>query len=205
MVHSSEIPVNSLARHAWKNSARVIFLIMLFAVTVFTSCENKRSEIDALKTGSIGVETAKNVTIIYAIGDKTKSKITAPVMLRHVENNPFIEFPHRIHADFFDDSLQVESRLNARYAKYNENESKVFLRDSVVVIFNYLGDTLFCQELFWDRMKTGHEFYTDKPVRIRTSTQIIDGDGLDASQDFKSRHVVNARGYVRVPDEEFPE
>ena len=50
------------------------------------------------------------------------------------------------------------------------------------------GDTLYCDELWWDRNRTGNEFYTDKPVRIRTKTQIINGTGMEASQDFKNWH-----------------
>ncbi|HRP17504.1 MAG TPA: LPS export ABC transporter periplasmic protein LptC, partial [Ginsengibacter sp.] len=116
---------------------------------------------------------------------------------------PFLEFPNTLNAVFFNDSLQIESHLSANYARYFESESRVFLRDSVVV-FNTVGDTLFCQELYWDRRKTGHEFYTDKPVRIRTTTQIIDGDGLDAPQDFKSWHVINSRGIIRLPATDLP-
>ncbi len=167
------------------------------------SCENKRSDIESLSKKKTGIETAREVTILYTIGARTKSRITAPVMLRHVTSNPFIEFPNTLHSDFFDDRLKVESQLSAHYAKYFENESKVYLKDSVVV-FNTLGDTLFCRELYWDRKLTGHEFYTDKPVRIRTATHIIDGDGLDAPQDFKSWHVINGRGFVRVPESELP-
>lgn len=182
----------------------ITLIVISFWMLLFSSCENSRSDLANLTKQSIGIETAKDVTIIYAIGSKTKSRITAPLMLRHVETTPYIEFTQHIHADFFDDSLRVESQLNAHYAKYFERESKVFLRDSVVV-FNNKGDTLFCRELFWDRNKPGQEFFTDKPVRIRTPTHILDGDGLDAPQNFKSWHLVNGRGIVRVPTEDLPE
>ena len=168
------------------------------------SCENSPDQIAALTKKEIGVEEAKNVNIIYSLGDKTKAKLTAPYMLRHEESAPYIEFTKTLHADFYDDSLRIESRLNAHYGKYMETESKVYLRDSVVV-FNTKGDTLYCNELYWDRSKTGKEFYTDKPVRIRTPSQIIDGDGLDAPQDFKSWHIINGRGFVRVSSAEFPQ
>ncbi|MCO6496845.1 MAG: LPS export ABC transporter periplasmic protein LptC [Chitinophagaceae bacterium] len=167
------------------------------------SCKNTREEIAEVTEPRIGVETANDVTIVYSIGPHTKAKITAPVMLRHLEANTFLEFPNTLSAIFYNDSLQVESRLTAHYAQYFENESRVFLRDSVVV-YNNVGDTLFCNELYWDRYKTGHEFYTDKPVRIRTLTHIIDGDGLDAPQDFKSWHVVNSRGIIRLPAGDLP-
>lgn len=169
------------------------------------SCENSLKDLEQFSgEKKIGVEEAKGVTILYSIGQKTSAKLSAPLMLRHQEAIPFIEFTKTIHADFFDDSLRIESKMDAHYAKYLESESKVFLKDSVVV-FNVKGDTLYCRELYWDRNRPGSEFYTDKPVRIRTPTHIIDGDGLDAPQDFKSWHIINGRGIVRVPSSEFPQ
>jgi len=169
-----------------------------------SSCENSLEDINNITSKRNGVEVAKDVKILYSIGNETKSRITAPLMLRHQEAVPYIEFTKTIHADFFDDSLRVESKLDAHYAKYLETESKVFLKDSVVVI-NTKGDTLYCNELYWDRRRTGQEFYTDKPVRIRTPTEILDGDGLDAPQDFHNWHLINGRGIVRVSSSEFPQ
>lgn len=169
-----------------------------------SSCENSLEQLKQFSDKRSGIEEAKGVKILYTIGEKTTARITAPLMLRHQEAIPFIEFTKTIHADFFDDTLHVESKMDAHYARYTESESKVFLRDSVVV-FNVKGDTLYCNELYWDRNRKGHEFYTDKPVRIRTKTQIIDGDGLDAPQDFKSWHIINGRGIVRVSSSEFPD
>ncbi len=182
------------------------FIATAFLTSCFfiSSCENSLDQLNQFTTKRTGVEEAKGVKIIYAIGDKTSARITAPLMLRHQETIPFIEFTKTIHADFFNDSLQITSKMDAHYAKYTETESKVFLKDSVVV-FNNKGDTLYCTELYWDRNLPGHEFYTNKPVRIRTKTQIIDGDGLDAPQDFGSWHIINGRGFVRVPASEFPE
>ncbi len=189
------------------NNNQTLYLIktaLIISCFFISSCENSLEQLNQFSNKKTGVEIAKGVKILYTIGDKTTAKITAPLMLRHQEAIPFIEFTKTIHADFFDDSLRTESKLDAHYARYTESESKVFLKDSVVV-FNIKGDTLFCNELYWDRNKPGHEFYTDKPVRIRTKTQIIDGDGLDAPQDFKSWHIVNGRGIVRVSSSEFPE
>ena len=168
------------------------------------SCENSLQDLNQFTEKKVGIEEAKDVTIVYSLGDKTKAKLIAPYMLRHQEMAPYIEFTKTLHTDFFDDSLRIESKMNAHYGKYMEEESKVYLRDSVVV-FNVKGDTLYCNELYWDRSKTGKEFYTDKPVRIRTPSQIIDGDGLDAPQDFKSWHIINGRGFVRISSSEFPQ
>ncbi|MEO6539529.1 MAG: LPS export ABC transporter periplasmic protein LptC, partial [Ferruginibacter sp.] len=117
---------------------------------------------------------------------------------------PYVEFPKALHVDFFNEKGEVESRLDARYGKYFELESKVFLRDSVKVI-NVLGDTLYCDELWWDRSRKGNEFYTDKPVRIRRKMEIINGTGMQAAQDFKNWVILNpSQGIMRIPNSKFP-
>ena len=184
-----------------KKKLKAALILCCFFVV---ACENTDADLQKFSPNkAIAVEEAKEVKIIYTLGEKTSARLIAPLMLRHQTSTPYLEFTKGVHADFFDDSLKIESKLDARYAKYTESESKVFLRDSVVV-FNILGDTLFCEELYWDRNIPGREFYTDKPVRIRTPTHIIDGDGLDAPQNFQSPHIINARGIVRVPAGEFP-
>ena len=151
----------------------------------------------------MGVEEGKGIRIIYSVGGKTKSLLTSPLMLRYQDTIPYTEFPKSLHADFFDDSLQIESRLDARYGRYMETESKVYLKDSVRLL-NRNGDTLYCNELYWDRNRIGKEFYTDKPVRIRTKTQIIDGTCLEAPQDFSGWKICNPKGFVKVPASDFP-
>ena len=187
-------------------SDRTKFLAALITGCFFiAACENSYEDIRQATSKRIGVEEAKEVTINYSINGKTKARITAPVMLRYQDTIPYTEFPKTIHADFYGDtSLVVESWLDARYGRYMESEDKVFLKDSVRVINHNTGDTLYCNELYWDRSKRDKEFYTDKPVRIRTRTHIIDGRGLEAPQNFKDWHIIEPRGFVKVPESQFP-
>ena len=178
--------------------------VLLAGCFFIAACENTQQQIDALTSRRIGVEEGKGITINYSVGGKTKAKLTAPLMLRYQDTVPYIEFPKTIHADFFDDTLGIESKLDARYGRYMETESKVFLRDSVR-LFNRNGDTLYCNELYWDRNRIGREFYTDKPVRIRTKTKIIDGTALEAPQDFRGWKISNPKGLLKVPASEMPQ
>lgn len=169
------------------------------------SCENSEKQLKELTAHRIGVEEGKGISINYSIGGKTKAKLTAPLMLRYQDTVPYIEFPKTIHADFYGDSLTIESKLDALYGRYMETESKVFLKDSVR-LFNIKGDTLYTDELYWDRNRIGREFYTDKPVRIRTKTHIINGTGFESSQDFTNQIVRNpTNSLVRVPSSQFPQ
>jgi LPS export ABC transporter protein LptC len=170
------------------------------------SCENDINVINEFNAKKTGVEEAKKVIVHYSINGRRKAILTSPLMYRVQDTVPYVEFPKTIHVDFYNgiNNDSIESRLDARYAKYKETQSKVFLKDSVVVI-NVLGDTLYCDELYWDIKRTGTEFYTDKPVRIRTRTEIINGIGMEASQDFKGHHIKQVTGIIKVPASEFPD
>lgn len=183
----------------YKNIIAVLSLGCFF----LCSCENKLADVEAINTKGIGKDEAKKVVIHYTINGKRKAILTGPIMYRVQDTVTYVEFPKGMHVDFYGLSDSVESKMDARYAKYKDSQSKMFLKDSVRVI-NVLGDTLYCDELYWDRSITGAEFFTDKPVRIRRKTQIIDGVGMDAKQDFTEWHIVHPKGFVKVSNAEFP-
>ena len=127
-------------------------------------------------------------------------------MLRVQDTMPYVEFPQTLHVDFYNDEEKIESYLDARYAKYNESQSRILLKDSVRFIGLKNGDTLICDELYWDRNRPVYQFYTDKPVQIRTKMQTIFGTGFETSQDFKDKHVINpTNSIIKVPSSQFPE
>ncbi|MEP7079175.1 MAG: hypothetical protein ABI784_00530, partial [Ginsengibacter sp.] len=76
--------------------------VLIFFVIIFctSSCENSKQQLNQFSAKKISIEQAKGVSILYTTGEKTTARITAPLMLRHQEANPFIEFTQSIHADF---------------------------------------------------------------------------------------------------------
>ncbi|MBK7884968.1 MAG: LPS export ABC transporter periplasmic protein LptC [Chitinophagaceae bacterium] len=178
---------------------------MFSVLILFTGCEADEAEVKNLTARKPGVEEGKNVNIIYTISGKAKAKLTSPLMYRVKDTIAYVEFPKKIHVDFFIDTGKVESTLDALYAKYNESESKIFLRDSVRFIGLTNGDTLYCSELYWDRYRPTYQFYTDKKVQIRTKTHIIDGVGFETNQDFTDKIIKNiTNSYIKVPAADFP-
>jgi LPS export ABC transporter protein LptC len=174
-------------------------------IILLASCGNSEKELNEYNSKSLGIEEIKNADINYTLGGKAKAKLLSPLMLRVQEASPYVEFPKKLHVDFFNENGTVDSRLDAKYGKYFESESKVFLQDSVRVI-NILGDTLYCDELWWDRSRTGREFYTEKPVRIRKKMEVINGTGMEAAQDFKNWVILNpTQGLMKIPASQFPE
>jgi len=148
------------------------------------SCENDVDAVKALGARVGGIDVGKDVAIYISNDGKLGAKLTAPLMNRYlVDSSKMIEFPLSIHVDFYKDSNQIESQLSAKYAKYKEAENIVFLKEDVI-IFNTLGDTLWCKEMYWDQ-NTG-KFYTEKDVVVKQHNPLakIYGKGLEANQNL---------------------
>mgnify|MGYP001002003662 CR=1 FL=1 len=168
-------------------------------------CGNSDAEINALTEKKVFVEEAKKVEGFMSQNGKMKAKLVAPEMnyyqVTGYPDTSYYEFPKSLHVDFYNDSLELESKLDALYGKYRSGEKKVFLRDSIVVINMLNGDTLYCDELWWDQQK--ESFFTDKKVRIRTKTQVLDGIGMDARQDFTEWSLHKPVGDIKFRNDEF--
>lgn len=192
---------------SFRGHRRIISFVTTLTVAIFfTGCENDPEVVKNLNSKNLGVEEGINVDINYTLAGKAKAKLLSPLMLRVQDTVPYVEFPKTLHVNFYNDSAKVESLLDAKYGKYMESQSRVLLRDSIRFIGLKNGDTLYCEELFWDRNRPVYQFYTNKPVQIRTKTQVIYGeDGFETNQDFSDKvvkRVVNS--IIRVPTSQFP-
>lgn len=168
-----------------------------------TACENSDQEIKAFTEKKIGVDEAQNIETYFSQAGKMRAKLSAPVMFRYQDTLPRVEFPQSLHVDFYNDSLMIESNLDALYGRYIEGQKKMLLRDSVVVVQRFNQDTLRCEELWWDQNK--EIFFTDKPIRItKKDGTILPGKGLEASQDFRDIKIFNpSQGILPIPESEF--
>jgi len=181
----------------------IIQAAILCSCLFFCSCENDEKTLKEWTEKKVMVEEADHITSLLSQEGKLKARLTAPLMLRYNADTTYTEFPKSLHVDFYNDSTQVESQLNALYGKYLESSNKVFLRDSVIV-FNVKGDTLRTPELWWDQNKK--IFYTDKLVRIHTKDKhIYGGRGLEAGQDFSWYIIKQPTGTVLMPEDMVPQ
>ena len=153
------------------------------------ACENNVNEVQALSTRIGGIDVGKDVSIFISTDGKMTAKLMAPLMRKYLlDSGRMVEFPNTIKVDFYKDSLHIESKLSADYANYKETENKVFLKDNVIV-YNVLGDTLWCKEMIWDQVT--NKFTTDKDVIVKQHNPIakIYGKGFEANQDLSDIHI----------------
>lgn len=164
------------------------------------SCENDPQVVDRFFDKRVAVEEGFGVDSYLSQGGKVRARLRSPYMKRYMADSPYVEFPRTLHVDFLNDSTQqVESIMDAHYARHMEYQRKVILRDSVVVINLVKGDTLRTDELWWDQNE--QQFYTDKPVRIYQKTGFTYGrSGMQAKQDFSEWWILGSSGQRQVAD-----
>jgi LPS export ABC transporter protein LptC len=76
-----------------------------------------------------------------------------------------------------------------------EHNKNVIIRDSIVII-NQKGEQLKTEELVWNEQL--RKFFTNKPVQIKTASQMIYGNGLEANEDFSYYQITQIKGIVNL-------
>ncbi|MBS1781762.1 MAG: LPS export ABC transporter periplasmic protein LptC [Bacteroidetes bacterium] len=176
--------------------------LLLFTGFLF-SCKNKTSEINELLAKSVFAEDkADEVVIIFSEDGKVKGRLFATQFIINEQAKPsFMDARKGLRIESFDDSTNLQSTLTAKYARYYPQQGNILIRDSIIVV-NKKGERLQTEELVWnDKLK---KFYTGKPVTIKTNTQTMYGDGLEANQDFTWYQITNIKGVMQVNKTEIP-
>jgi LPS export ABC transporter protein LptC len=181
------INANMINTLLYKNTKLAVAL--LSSCFFMLSCENNVNDVQALSARIGGIDVGKDVSIFISTDGKMTAKLMAPLMRKYLlDSGRMVEFPNTLKVDFYKDSLHIESKLSADYANYKEEENKVFLKDNVIV-YNVLGDTLWCKEMIWDQ--NTNKFTTDKEVIVKQHNPIakIYGKGFEANQDLSDIHI----------------
>lgn len=189
-------------------SQRSLFhLIMTFALflIIASSCSQNRvdqsnEKVDATATK---IDHADSVTLIISKDGVTKARLKTK---EFVQNDgalpPYLDMKKGLFVEFFDDSMNVESTLSAKTARFYPKESNILVKDSVVVVTRG-GDSLKTQELVWNNKQ--QKFFSDKPVQIIKEGSVSAGTGMEANKDLSWIRIYQQRGTVPVEKGQLPE
>lgn len=172
-------------------------VIIIFSIPIiFASCENDIEKVKLLSEHEAApVESASMIKILYSDSGKVQVEILAKELNRFETENPYIEMPKGLQANFFDDSMHVKSKLTADYGIRYEREQKMEARRNVVVV-NEKGETLNTEHLTWDERT--EKLKSDEFVKITTKGEIIMGTGFEANQDFSKYKIFNIKGTIPI-------
>jgi LPS export ABC transporter protein LptC len=180
------------------------YLGFLFFITLgFFGCKSNLEKVNTLiDKSALDTEKADSVTLLYSNNGNIKAKLQSKTFIHAMENTvPYVEMKDGLIITFFDDQQIVTSILTAKRGRYFEANNNVLLRDSVVVT-NAKKEELLTEELVWNEQSK--MFFTEKAVTIKTATQIIYGDGMEANQDFTHYKILNPKGIIAINKSKVP-
>ena len=164
----------------------------------FQACENDQSKIEQLtKPNNSPLESLKGLETIYSDSGLIRVKVTAPVLNKYVNPKAITELPKGLSIDFYDEHLNIVSKLNAKYAIHYEQERRWLAKNDVVVV-NQKGEKLNTEKLLWD--EGSGKLRSDEFVKITTPDEIIMGKGFEANQDFSSYKIYKVTGNITVKE-----
>ena len=139
------------------------------------------------------IQEVKDIEIIYSDSAMVQTKINAPVLKRFESDNPYIEFPKGLKAEFYDDHMVSKSHLTADYGIRYEKQQSMEAKKNVVVV-NEKGDQLNTEHLIWDEKNA--KLYSDDFVTITTADETLYGNGFVSNQDFTKWKIYKLKGTI---------
>jgi LPS export ABC transporter protein LptC len=175
---------------------------VLAGVLCLFSCENEIEKINSLSgTSNFPTVSGKNFEIVQSDSGKVKVRILAPELYKYdLVEQPFIEFPRGMKAYFYDDSLKIESVIEAGYVKYFQEEHLWEAKNNVEARNLKNGEQLNTEHLFWNQDKK--IIYSNTSSRIVTDEGTFYGEkGFEANQDLSKWKLKSSKGTVNVKNE----
>ncbi len=175
--------------------------ILFFAVS---SCKNDPDQIRLLTgKGNFHQDRAEDITGIYSKNGKVKARLFAHEYIKNESAKPpYTDLNKSLRIEFFNDSGSLEHTLTADSCRVYEIEGNAVVWGNVQII-SVKGEQLNTEELVWNR--SINKFFTEKPVKITTGTEVLYGQGLEANQDFTWYKILNPNGSVQVKKGEVPQ
>ncbi len=163
-----------------------VAVLTLVGASTFLFVNGCKSDTEAIQYFSdkktIPGVTAYNSEVVYTEEGRVVLKVIAPETVYYqFADEPYTEFPNGITVFTYDENLNLESSLTAKYAIYYEKKM-LWQAKTNVVAKNRKGEVLYTEELYWDQMK--HIIYTNVNVKINSVSGIIYGKGMVADESF---------------------
>jgi len=177
-------------------------LFMIAGLATF-GCENDIERVSLLTDET---EVAKirgsNIEVIYSDSAKVQVQMLAPSYQQFSDvERPYMEFPEGLEVYFYDDSLRIESEIQANYAIYYSEEGLWHATGNVVARRLDSGEALQTEELYWDENK--ELIWSESYTRIQNEDGIFYGkNGFESDQNLDNWQLKGTSGTVEVQEDE---
>ncbi len=165
------------------------FLLLVVSSLLMVSCQEEQAKDKRVfrgpKSELLGIDMVysdSGRTVVHMI---TEKQITTSAEDRI--------YPKEMKLWFYDKLGNVTSIIRGDSAHYFRQTNSYKLMGHVVINNQLKGELINTDEFTW--LPGEKRIFTERPVSIKTRTDIIHGVGLDAAQDFSTyslRHVTNS-------------
>lgn len=176
MSHRS--PFSALPGHRpWRIPFGALVVIALLA-----SCKNDLDRVRAMEVSPNGPDRiTTNAEYLYSDSGVVRNRVRAVTIAEYGGDQPRTMMEGGVELTFFDDQGRANGRLTARRGKILSAKNRMEVEENVVFT-NAKGEKLETEQLTW--AQDSGRVFTDRPVKVTRSRDIIYGQGLDAAQDF---------------------
>lgn len=182
------------------HSAGSFLLFSVFSVFFFSRCANSADDIrDYSRLEREPMLEAEAIDLLMTEKGRLVVRVLAPTMNSFDrDEKQYDEFPEGITVQSYSSDGLPSSSIRADYAIYQRKEKLWEARTRVVAV-NEKGDSIQTEQIFWD--ESNGRVYTKANVRIRTSTAVLFGKGLESDDRFVDWEIKEPTGVIAVPSE----
>ncbi|GAA4759135.1 MULTISPECIES: LPS export ABC transporter periplasmic protein LptC [Flavobacterium] len=165
---------------------KIIFrkvMLPVAATLFFISCESNFNEVRKINVTELNpVGEAQDFDLKYTDSGKIKAVLVSPQMLDYSHLDfPYTEFPKGIKVTIYDENGN-QSFVTSNYAISYSVSNLIDLRGQVTIT-THEGKKLETEQLYYDQKNEW--FFTQKNYKFTDKGNVINGEGIDFSKDFK--------------------
>jgi len=169
---------------------------LLAAACLAGACKNDLDRVAAMDVVDNGPERiTTHAEYTYSDSGLVRNRVRAGTVLEFGGQKPHTELRDGVELTFFGPDGRAGSRLTARRGEMEPGAHRMSVMDHVVFV-NLQGERLETEMLSWSQ--DSNKVFTDRPVKITRSTDIIYGQGLDAAEDFSRYTVRRVTGMLDI-------
>ena len=164
-------------------------LFYFFAVILFFSCKEKEQKSKAFYKGP--KSELNGIDMMYSDSARAVLRMVSETQITTSREDRV--YPKEMKLWFYDKLGNITSQIRGDSAHFYRQNNSYKLMGHVVIHNLQKQETLKTDEFTW--LPNEKRVFTEKPVSIHTSKEIIHGIGLDAAQDFSTyslRRVTNS-------------
>lgn len=179
-----------------KRVGRALKLLLFVCCASFAICSCAREEKKPFQRYEGPQEEIFDVGVKYSEKGKVNVVMSTPVQLRYLNGDKV--FPDSVNIVFFDSLGTKMTTVRSDSGRYDNAKNTYVVAGNVIVVNILKQEYLYTSELNWN--PGTRKVYNDKPNRIirKRSSDVINGTGLDARQDFSEMTMRKVTGIVTM-------